>query len=101
MGFIPTILFYVFFILVWNSLQIKYLVLSHKENRGTDRYTLSCMKYISSESVLYGTGNSTQGSVMTWVGGKAKTEGVWVYVELIHFAVQQNLTQHCKATKLK
>ena len=31
------------------------------------------------------------------MGGKAKTEGVWVYVELIHFAVQQNLTQHCKA----
>ena len=25
-------------------------------------------------------------------------EGIYVYVQLIHFAVQQKLAQHCKAT---
>ena len=27
--------------------------------------------------------------------------GIYVYVQLIHFAVQQKLTQHCKATVLQ
>ena len=27
--------------------------------------------------------------------------GMYVYVELIHFAVQQKLAQHCKATLLQ
>ena len=31
---------------------------------GTDRYTLLCIKQITSESLLYSTGNSTQCSVM-------------------------------------
>ena len=34
----------------------------------------------------------------TWMGRKSKSEGIYVYIELIHFAVQQKLTHHCKAT---
>ena len=30
-------------------------------------------------------------------GGRAKKEGIYVYIQLIHFTVQQKLTQHCKA----
>ena len=32
---------------------------------------------------------------------KSKKEGIYVYVELIHFAVQYKLTQYCKATILQ
>ena len=28
-------------------------------------------------------------------------EGISVYVQLIHFAIWQKLTQHCKATKFQ
>ena len=31
------------------------------------------------------------------MGGRSKREGIYVYIELIHIAVQQKLTQHCKA----
>ena len=31
-------------------------------------------------------------------GRKSKKEGIYVYIWLIHFAVQQKLTQNCKAT---
>ena len=31
------------------------------------------------------------------VGGRSKREGIYVYVWLIHFLVQQKLTQYCKA----
>ena len=33
-------------------------------------------------------------SVMTYMGKESKKEWIYVYVELIHFAVQQKLTQH-------
>ena len=33
-----------------------------------------------------------------WEGGRSKREGIYVYVQLIHFIVKQELTQHCKAT---
>ena len=32
------------------------------------------------------------------LNGKSKKKGMSVYVWLIHFAIQQNLTQHCKVT---
>ena len=32
------------------------------------------------------------------MGRKSKKAGIYVYVQLIHFAVQQKLTQPCKAT---
>ena len=34
-------------------------------------------------------------------GLNGKEEGIYVHVWLIHFAVQQKLTQHCKATILQ
>ena len=33
--------------------------------------------------------------------GRKPKKGICVYVQLIHFAVQQKLTQHCKATILQ
>ena len=35
------------------------------------------------------------------MGGKLKREGMDVYIELIHFFVQQKLTLHSKATIVK
>ena len=35
------------------------------------------------------------------MGRKSEKEGIYVYVQLIHFAVQQKRTQHCKATILQ
>ena len=32
-----------------------------------------------------------------WEGGP-KGRAIYVYIQLIHFVVQQKLTQHCKAT---
>ena len=43
----------------------------------------------------------TQCSVVTQIGGKSKKEGIYVYIWLIHFILQQKLTQHCKATILQ
>lgn len=34
-------------------------------------------------------------------GKKIKKEGIYVHKQLIHYAVQQKLTQHCKATTLQ
>ena len=34
-------------------------------------------------------------------GGRSKREGIQVYIQLIHFIVQQKLTQHCKAILLQ
>ena len=31
------------------------------------------------------------------VGGRLKRRGIYVYIQQIHFVVQQKLTQHCKA----
>ena len=35
------------------------------------------------------------------MGRESKKEGIYVYVPLIHLAVQQKLTQHSKATILQ
>ena len=35
------------------------------------------------------------------MGKESKKEWIYVYVQLIHFAVQQKLTQLCKATILE
>ena len=46
-------------------------------------------------NLLYGSENSNRGSVSTWrggmgreMGGSFKREGIYVYIWLIHFAVQ-------------
>ena len=65
-------------------------------------YTAMC-KQIANGKPLHSAENSAQGSVTTWRGGglgrRLKREGVGVHIELIHFLVQQQLTQHWKAIK--
>ena len=46
------------------------------------------MKQITSENLLHGTGNSTQCSSVIQMGKKPKKEGIYVYIQLIDFAVQ-------------
>ena len=36
--------------------------------------------------------------MVTKIGRNYKTEGIYVYVWLIHFVVQQKVTPHCKLT---
>ena len=55
-------------------------------------------KLDNNKTLLYSPGNSTQYPVMTYVGIVSKKELIYVYIWLIHFAVQQKLTQHCKTT---
>ena len=57
---------------------------------GIDMYTLLCIKQMTNENLLYNTVNSML------CGDK---EGIYLYVQLILFTVQQKLTQHCKAIK--
>ena len=47
---------------------------------GIDIYTLLYMKEITKKCLLYNTGNSTQYSVMTYVGKESKKEWIYVYV---------------------
>ena len=47
---------------------------------GTDIYTLLYIKQISNKDLLYSTGNSTQYSVMTYMGKESKKE--WIYVHV-------------------
>ena len=35
------------------------------------------------------------------MGGGLKREGIYVYIQLIHFVVQQKLTQHCNTIVLQ
>ena len=68
---------------------------------GIDIYTLLYIKQITNKDLLYSTVvlySTTQYSVMTYSGKESKKEWIYVYVELIHFAVQLKLTQHCKST---
>ena len=36
-----------------------------------------------------------------WDGREVQEGGDYVYIQLIHFALQQKLTQHCEAAILK
>ena len=62
---------------------------------------------MANKDLLYSTGNSTQYSVLTCMGKYLKRGGVCMYVCvcvcvcMIHFAVQQKLTQHCKSIVLQ
>ena len=65
-------------------------------------YTTMCK--VASRKLLYSIGSSAQCSVMTerseigvGMGGRFKREGIYVYIQLIHFIVQQKLTNHWKA----
>ena len=45
----------------------------------------------------------TQLNILWWPKwkGNSKKEGIYAYVQLIHFAVQKKFTQHCKTTTLQ
>ena len=47
---------------------------------GTDIYTLLYIKQITNKDLLYSTGNSTQYSVMAYMGKESKKEWIYVYV---------------------
>ena len=58
--------------------------------------------------MLYSTGSLAWSSVMTYrrrrgggVGGRLKREGTYVYLQLIHVVVWQQLTQHCNYPPVK
>ena len=81
-----------------------------REGRGVGQtgrlgFTLPYVKQIASGKLLQSTGSSTWYFLMTQRGGvrrgdgnSLKREGTYVYTQLIHFVVQQKLTQHCRAT---
>ena len=52
------------------------------------------VKHWELSSVLYG-------DLDSGMEGKSKKEAPYVYTELIHFIVQQKLTQHCEAIMLQ
>ena len=54
------------------------------------------LKSTTNENLLYSRGDSVPCGDQK--GRKFRKEGTRVYVWLMHFAVQQKLTQHCKAT---
>ena len=68
---------------------------------GKDIYTLLCIKKIANKNLMYNKGNSTQSSVVTKYGKIFVKTWIHVYVQPIHFVVQQKLTQHCKETVLQ
>ena len=47
---------------------------------GIDIYTLLYIKQITNKDLLYSTRNSTQYSVMTYIGIGSKKEWIYVYV---------------------
>ena len=47
---------------------------------GTDTYTLVHIKSITNKDLLYSTGNSTQYSVMGYIGKESNKEWIYVYV---------------------
>ena len=58
-------------------------------------------KAVTSENLLYSSGNSTQHSVVTYMRRESEKEGIYIYVWLIYFAVQWKLTEYCEATMLQ
>ena len=67
---------------------------------GTDTRILliPCPAETADEILLYSAGRCTQGSVLTSMGRKSRSEGICVHVQLIHFAAQWRLTRYYKGT---
>ena len=51
-------------------------------------YMPLCIKEVTSENLLYSIGNPPQCFVVNKMGRKSKKEGMYVYIQLIHFALQ-------------
>ena len=50
------------------------------------------------KKMLYSTGNSTQYSVMAYMGKESKKKKEWRHVQLIHCAIHLKLAHHCSST---
>ena len=59
---------------------------------GGDIYAGLCVKQMTNEYLLERTRNAPQCTVVTHMWRKSKNQGIYVYMELIPFAVQQRLT---------
>ena len=70
---------------------------------GIDIYTLLYIKEITTKDLLYSTGNSTQYSVIAYMGKEYKKEWIHVYpsMQMIHFTLHLKPTQCCKPTTLQ
>ena len=47
---------------------------------GIDVYTLLYIKYITNKELLYSTGNSTQYSLMVYMGNLKKSGDIYLYI---------------------
>ena len=63
----------------------------------TGIYTLWCIKQIVNENLLIAQGTLLNALGSPKLEGNIKTEGIYVYVWLIHFAMKQKLTSLYKA----
>ena len=64
---------------------------AESEGGEVDIYTLLYTKQITNKNYT-AQGNSTQYSAVTYMGTEPKKDRIYVYVQLIHFAVQKKLT---------
>ena len=67
---------------------------------GVNRRKLLHTEWINNKVLLYSTGNYTQYPGINHNGKEYLKKNVYMYVKPNHFAVQQELTQHCKSTIL-
>ena len=77
---------------------MRFFLLNHSH------YTLPYVKQIANGNLLYDSGSSNWGPVITWregkeweAGGRFKKEGTYVHLWLIHVDVWQKSNQYCKA----
>ena len=68
---------------------------------GIDVYTLLYITQTSNENLLHSIGTSTQYSVMSYMEIESYKERICGYIQSIHFAVLQKLTQYCNSTILQ
>ena len=52
--------------------------------------------WVGCPGATWGWGGRGRGNWGGELGRRLKREGIYVYIQLIHFVVQQKLTQHCK-----
>ena len=68
---------------------------------GTGIDTLLYTKSICNKNLVYSTGKSTQYSLMVYMGIESEKERIYVYAELIQFAIFLKLTQDCNSSILQ
>lgn len=67
------------------------------------RCKLLCIEGIKNKVLLYSTGNYIQYLMVNHNGKEYFKKNVYIHIHIYlnHFAVQKNLTQHCKSTVLQ